>query len=192
MLKHPDKRNVNPLALVLVMGLLFSIASTGLTGCKKKHHHHRHHHASPTVQNTENMTLFFSKKQGAQSVTEAVVRKLPSPPPASSERLKVVLTELLKGPTVEEKANGLYTEIPDGTQLLGLIVEKNNLTVNLSSHFSTGGGSNSMIRRFEEIRQTIFSIDRQHTVSMAVEGKILSTLGGEGLEVDDALKRQVH
>jgi spore germination protein GerM len=134
------------------------------------------------------VTIFFSKYQGNQSVVDDVIRKLP--PEAKSEPLQFALTELLKGPSPEEKSQGFYSEIPQGTKLLGLTQDNEAVTINLSKQFTNGGGSNSMEQRFEELKQTVFSIDSNHKINLDVEGKPLDLLGGEGLEVPDALKRQ--
>lgn len=132
------------------------------------------------------VTIFFSKAQGSQSIVEDVVRKLPRD--ARNNPLEFALQELLKGPTSEEKTQGFYSEIPAGTKLLSLNKNNDTVTINLSKQFTTGGGSNSMVQRFEQIKQTAYSLDSGHQVSLAVEGKPLEVLGGEGLEVPESLK----
>jgi spore germination protein GerM len=134
------------------------------------------------------VAIFFSKYQGNQSIVDNVIRKLP--PDARHEPLQFALTELLKGPNPEEKSQGFYSEIPKGTRLLSLKQDKESVTINLSRQFETGGGSNSMTQRFEELKQTVFSVDSTHKINLTVEGKPLDILGGEGLEVQDSLTRQ--
>lgn len=134
------------------------------------------------------VTVFFSKYQGSQSIVEEVVRKLP--PDAQNDALHYAMGELLKGPNSEEKSQGFYSEIPQGTQLLGVDENGDTVTVNFSKQFAAGGGSNSMNQRFEQVKQTAQSVDSQHQLQIAVEGKPLDTLGGEGLEVQESLKRQ--
>ena len=132
------------------------------------------------------VTVFFSKAQGNQSIVEDVVRKLP--PQERNNPLEFALQELLKGPTPEEKNEGFYSEIPAGTKLLGVKQGKDSITINLSKQFTSGGGSTSMTQRLEQIKQTAYSLDSSHDVMLAVEGKPLETLGGEGLEVQESLK----
>jgi spore germination protein GerM len=134
------------------------------------------------------VTVFFSKAQGSQSIVEDVVRKIPSQ--GQNSPLEFALQELLKGPTPEEKTQGFYSEIPAGTKLLGLNQDKDKVVINLSRQFTVGGGSNSMVQRFEQIKQTAYSLDSAHPISLAVEGKPLETLGGEGLEVQESLKHE--
>ncbi len=136
------------------------------------------------------VTVFFNKAQGSQSIVENVIRKIPAN--ATDSALTFALQELLKGPTPEEKAQGFYSEIPTGTKLLALNTQKDSITINLSREFSTGGGSNSMLQRLEQVKQTAYSVDSVHPITLAVEGKPLDTLGGEGLEVPDTLKREMQ
>jgi spore germination protein GerM len=174
------------LPLVLTVMVLGAVLFT-LAGC----HHHKSHDSTLYGNNgtpRDTVSIFFSKYQGNQSIVDDVIRKLPQE--AKSEPLQFALTELLKGPNAEEKTQGFYSEIPKGTQLLGLTEDRDTVTINLSKQFTSGGGSTSMEQRFEELKQTVFSIDSSHKINLDVEGKPLELLGGEGLEVQDALKRQ--
>ncbi|HEY9685674.1 MAG TPA: GerMN domain-containing protein [Coleofasciculaceae cyanobacterium] len=136
------------------------------------------------------VTVFFSKAQGSQSIVDDVARKVPNE--AQAEPVQYALTELLKGPTAEEKTQGFYSEIPKGTKLLGVKAYDHTLAVNLSKQFATGGGSTSMQQRVEEIKQTVYSVDSNHQLTLAVEGQPLETVGGEGLEVPGTLEREAH
>jgi spore germination protein GerM len=180
-----------PVSRFLVLGVAVCLLMTGLlslSGCNWWKHGGglpaSSHHSNDVV------TVFFSKYQGNRSIVEEVVRKLPSG--SQTEPLQFALTELLKGPTPEEKTQGFYSEIPQGTQLLNVEQVNDTVTVNLSKQFASGGGSNSMEQRFEELKQTVYSVDSGHKLNVAVEGKALELLGGEGLEVQDATKRDAQ
>ena len=136
----------------------------------------------------DEVAVFFSKYQGNQSIVEAVIRKIPEA--AKAEPLKFALTELLKGPTAEEKTQGFYTEIPKGTQLLAITQDPKVLTINLSSPFATGGGSTSVTQRLEELKRTVKAIDTQHEITVQVDGKPLELLGGEGLQVPGTMQSE--
>ncbi|WP_303674903.1 GerMN domain-containing protein [Vampirovibrio chlorellavorus] len=137
---------------------------------------------------SDEVAVFFSKYQGNQSIAEPVIRKIPEA--AKAEPLKFALTELLKGPSAEEKTQGFYTEIPKGTQLLGVAQDPKVITINLSGQFATGGGSTSITQRLEELKRTIKAIDTQHEITVQVDGKPLELLGGEGLEVPGSLQSE--
>ncbi|RMF20471.1 MAG: spore germination protein [Cyanobacteria bacterium J083] len=102
------------------------------------------------------------------------------------ELLKEAIEELLAGspePTI------YATAIPQGTRLLDIKVEKNNVYINLSKEFTEGGGSASMISRLAQIVYTATSLDPDTQVWLQVEGKPLEYLGGEGLEVQQPMNR---
>jgi spore germination protein GerM len=134
----------------------------------------------------DSVGIYFSKYQGSQSIVESVLRKLPAD--TKQDPLTFAVTELLKGPSAEEKSQGFYSEIPKGTKLLGITKDAKMVQVNLSSQFSTGGGSTSITQRFEELKRTIKAVDTKHEVGILVEGKPLETLGGEGLEVPGSMQ----
>jgi spore germination protein GerM len=169
-----------PLVMVLSMAVL-------LTGCQWiKSKHWMGHQAGPT----DVVAVFFSKYQGSKAIVEPVKRSIPES--SQTDPLPFAIQELLKGPTKEEKEQGFYTEIPEGTQLLGIHDQQNKVVINLSKQFETGGGSNSMTQRLEELKKTTYATDNQHQLEVFVEGKPLETLGGEGLEVPGSVKREVQ
>jgi hypothetical protein len=107
--------------------------------------------------------------------------------------LTYALLQLLKGPSDEESGQGLYSEIPKGTRLLGLNGSGGKtITINLSKQFAAGGGSHSMLARLAELTQTIkAALARSNTphasVYLQLDGQPLSTLGGEGLDIDEPI-----
>lgn len=94
--------------------------------------------------------------------------------------LEASLRDLLNRPNVA----GQYSEIPSGTQLLGVTVKNNTVTVDLSEEFATGGGSTSIIGRVEELKKTVTQVNMDYQVKIAINGKLVEYLGGEGLEVN--------
>lgn len=187
--QSPQKLPVARLAVLGVVLCVFLTALFSLAGCnwwKRDSGLVDGNDAHPR----DAVAVFFSKYQGSQSIVESVVRKLPQE--AQKEPLPYAVSELLKGPTSEEKTQGFYSEIPQGTQLLGVTQDDGTVTVNLSQPFSGGGGSTSMTQRFEELKQTVYAVDSKHTMKVLVDGKPLELLGGEGLEVQDSAKRDIQ
>jgi spore germination protein GerM len=132
------------------------------------------------------VAIYFSKYQGSQSIVEEVTRTVPEA--SKSDVLQFALTELLKGPSVEEKSQGFYTEIPPDTKLIGITQDPAVIRINLSQPFTSGGGSTSMTQRLEELKRTVKAVDAKREVTILVEGKPLELLGGEGLEVPGSLQ----
>jgi germination protein M len=91
---------------------------------------------------------------------------------------------LLAGPTAEERADDMVTLIPEGTELLGVEVDGNNITVDLTSVFGSGGGSLSMMGRVAQVVFTATQFDGVDTVFFRLDGTAITEMSGEGLEVD--------
>ena len=100
--------------------------------------------------------------------------------------LETAFKTLLAGPTQGTDS----TTIPQGTKLLGLKAENNDVHVNLSENFTTGGGSTSMIGRIGQVVYTATSLNPQAKVYIEVNGKPLEVLGGEGVELEQPLTRE--
>ncbi len=82
------------------------------------------------------------------------------------------------------------TTIPQGTKLLGLKTENNDIHVNLSENFTTGGGSTSMMGRVGQVVYTATTLNPKANVYIEVNGKPLEVLGGEGVEIEQPLTRE--
>lgn len=102
---------------------------------------------------------------------------------SSTDKLEDAVSELLKGPEPEEEKTGLASEIPRGTILLDLKHVGDNVELNLSRRFSSGGGSDSIETRLEQLRRTVTDAAGTHKVYLNVEGERLLTAAGEGIEV---------
>ncbi|MBD2346350.1 GerMN domain-containing protein [Anabaena subtropica] len=101
--------------------------------------------------------------------------------------LEKAFQNLLAGPTEGTDS----TTIPQGTKLLGLKIENNDeVHVNLSESFTSGGGSTSMMGRVGQVVYTATSLNPNAKVYIEVNGKQLDVLGGEGVVLDQPLTRE--
>ncbi|MGB7709738.1 MAG: GerMN domain-containing protein [Microcoleus sp.] len=100
--------------------------------------------------------------------------------------LQAAFNSLLAGP----KDASVSSAIPKGTKLRSLSVKNQEVYVDLSAEFTSGGGSNSMIGRLGQVIYTATSLKPDTQVWISVEGKRLELLGGEGLEVAQPSTRQ--
>ncbi len=112
------------------------------------------------------------------------------PIPVKAKNNEEAIATALKNIITEKKEN-LYSAIPEGTQILSLAIANNNdIRLNLSKEFTTGGGSASMRGRLIQLLYTATSLNPNANLFLSVEGKPLESLGGEGVEVTQPLRRQ--
>ena len=98
-----------------------------------------------------------------------------------SDDLKSALDQLLLGPAEAEE--GISSEIPAGTILLGIKEDGDNVVVDLSKRFTSKGGSLSIQTRLDQLTKTVSDVAKNKKIYLDVEGERLTTLGEEGLEV---------
>lgn len=176
---HPLRKMSPELLILLVITLLLSLAVLVINLI---HQLPQERTVPAPIIASPNIPLHFSKIQGNNSITETTIRPLPVT--IHQNVLNNALEQLLAGPTPTEKAAGYYSEIPQGTKLLGVTVTPNVIRINLSQQFTQGGGSTSMLQRVNELKSTVLAVEGPHTIQIAIEGKPLAVLGGEGLELN--------
>ncbi len=103
--------------------------------------------------------------------------------------LSGALTELLAAPTADEIADGLHSEIPAGTELLGVNLVDGLATVDLSSEAEGGGGSLSMTARIAQIVFTATQFPNVDEVLFWLDGEPVTFFGGEGIVLDEPVSR---
>ncbi|ALF52597.1 spore germination protein [Nostoc piscinale CENA21] len=103
-----------------------------------------------------------------------------------NQALERAFQALLEGPSDSTDS----TTIPKGTKLLGLKVNGDEVHVNLSNSFTSGGGSTSMVARVGQVVYTASSLNPKAKVYIDVDGKRLDVLGGEGVELEQPLTRE--
>ncbi|MUL35191.1 GerMN domain-containing protein [Gloeocapsopsis dulcis] len=100
--------------------------------------------------------------------------------------LQTAFEQLLAGPT----NNSVSSTIPQGTKLRSVRVQNDGVHVDLSSEFTSGGGSASMTGRLAQVVYTATTIEPNAQVWIDVEGQKLEYLGGEGIMLNQPLTRQ--
>jgi hypothetical protein len=99
-----------------------------------------------------------------------------------------VMQALLAGPTAAERAGGVTTLIPTGTELLGVTVEGILATVDLSTAFDSGGGSLAVTLAVAEVTYTLTQLPGVDEVRFRIDGEPRDMLTGEGITVDPATR----
>ncbi|HLA66531.1 MAG TPA: GerMN domain-containing protein [Acidimicrobiia bacterium] len=116
---------------------------------------------------------------------------VPGPAGSSSPTYVAAMGLLLAGPTGEEAAQtpAFSTAIPEGTSLEALTVDAGVVTVDLSSEFTSGGGSASMTGRLAQVVYTLTRLDGIDGVRFLIDGTPTTVFGGEGVIVNDPATR---
>ncbi|NJN75385.1 MAG: GerMN domain-containing protein [Synechococcaceae cyanobacterium RL_1_2] len=81
--------------------------------------------------------------------------------------------------------------IPQTTKLNSLRIEGQNIYIDLSPEFGSGGGTTSMTARLGQLIYTLSSFDESAHIWISIEGEPLLELGGEGLLVDQPMTKAI-
>jgi germination protein M len=111
--------------------------------------------------------------------------------PIPENALEASIRLLLEGPTADETSGvpPISTAIPEGTTLLGVVVEGATATVDLSGEFDDGGGSFGMFARLAQVVYTVTRLADIDEVVFSVDGEGVTVFSAEGIELDGAQQR---
>jgi hypothetical protein len=101
------------------------------------------------------------------------------------------MRELLGGPEgLElEGSPAMYSAIPEGTRLLGIDIEGDTATVDLSGEFASGAGSASTLARLGQVVYTLTQFPNVDRVRFHLDGEPVTTFGAEGVVLDGPVTR---
>lgn len=111
--------------------------------------------------------------------------------PATTAAARAAMLELLAGPTATERAAvpAITTLIPDGVEVLGVVVVGRTATVDLSSDFAAGGGSFGMRGRLAQVTWTLTQFASVDRVAFELDGEPVTVFSSEGIMLDEPLTR---
>lgn len=104
-------------------------------------------------------------------------------------KIKASVVALLKGPSTEEKAQKIYSEIPSGTKLLSIQEKPDKIIINLSSDFENDGGTDGLYKRLYQLIKTANKNTSQN-VYLYINGKQADVVGGEGIMLNQPLNEK--
>lgn len=99
------------------------------------------------------------------------------------------IRELISGATKWEKSKGLSSEIPTDTKILSIREGANNILIDLSSNFESGGGAESTYIRVHQLIKTSMANTKQ-PVYLYINGKQAEVIGGEGIMLKQPLNER--
>ena len=130
--------------------------------------------------------IYWLKDEAGQ--LQLVPEAISVPADANPDAQVKAAFETLLAKTGDPEQNA-FTTIPESTQLIAATVQEDGIHVDLSAAFETGGGSASMTGRLGQVIYAATAFDPTAPVWISVEGKPLTLLGGEGLEVSQPITR---
>jgi hypothetical protein len=83
----------------------------------------------------------------------------------------------------------MYTDVPDGTRLLGLSIKGGVATVDLSAEFGSGGDRAAILGRLAQVVYTLTQFPTVDTVSFELDGQPVTAFGGAGIVLDHPVGR---
>ena len=129
--------------------------------------------------------FFIGQNENHEEVYKAVKREY-NPDIDGNSRLKYAMDCLITGPKQSEKVKGVYTEIPEATDLLYVKEFPDKAIVNLSSAFETGGGTDSLYKRLYQVIKTARR-NSDVPVYLYIEGNRADVIGGDGIMLSQPL-----
>lgn len=100
--------------------------------------------------------------------------------------LTYAISEMIKGPSSYEKKKGLSSEVPSETRILSIREGKNNVLIDLSPAFESGGGAESTYIRIHQLIKTA-KANTNLPVFLYINGKQADVIGGEGIMIKQPL-----
>jgi germination protein M len=110
--------------------------------------------------------------------------------PKSTAVATAAMTALLAGPTkTESGGRSITTAIPAGTTMLGISSKNGVATVDLSTDYDSGGGSDSMQFRLAQVVYTLTQFSTIKSVVFQIDGETVTVFGSEGIVLDGPVGR---
>ena len=93
---------------------------------------------------------------------------------------------LISAPSAWEKNKGLSSEVPSNTTILSIREGSNNILIDLSSAFESGGGAESTYIRVRQLIKTA-QANTKLPVYLYINGRQADVIGGEGVMIKQPL-----
>lgn len=127
--------------------------------------------------------IFLTKQENNESIIVPVERKVKCYGNRIEDKIKASMRELLKGPTEEEKKDGLSTSLNEKTNLYNVEIEGDVVNLDFSKDVEEGGGTLLMETRIAQIVYTATQFPEIKKVRFLIEGKPINYFSGEGITI---------
>lgn len=127
---------------------------------------------------------FIGQNANKEEVYKAVNREYDKE--VDGSKIKFAIQSLIAGPKQNEKAKGVYSEIPNGTRIISINENADKVIINLNSTFEQGGGTESIYKRLNQIIKTA-KRNTNKPVYLYINGNKAEVIGGEGIMITQPL-----
>ena len=127
---------------------------------------------------------FIGKNENNEEVYKAVKRVYNKE--IDGSQIRFAVNELIKGQKQEERAKGVYTEIPSDSEVINISELSDKVIVNLNSAYVTGGGTDSLYKRLYQLIKTV-KLNSKLPVYLFIDGQRADVVGGEGIMLSQPL-----
>lgn len=127
---------------------------------------------------------FIGKNENNEEVYKAVKRVYNKE--IDGSQIRFAVNALIKGPKPEERAKGVYTEIPSDSEVINISELSDKVVVNLNSAYVTGGGTDSLYKRLYQLIKTV-KLNSKLPVYLFIDGQRADVVGGEGIMLSQPL-----
>ena len=128
--------------------------------------------------------FFIGQNENHEEVYKAVKREFNKD--IDGSKIKFAINSLVLGPKPNEKAKGVYTEIPSGTSVISIKEMPDKVIINLSANFEKGGGTDSIYKRLYQLIKTS-KHNSDVPVYLYIEGQRADVIGGDGIMLNQPL-----
>lgn len=128
--------------------------------------------------------VFIGQNDNHEEVYKIVKREYE--PEIDGSRIKYAISSLILGPKQGEKAKGVYSEIPNGTEILSVQERPDKVIINLSPQFEYGGGTDSVYKRLYQLIKTAKK-NTDKPVYLYINGQQADVIGGDGIMITQPL-----
>jgi spore germination protein GerM len=143
-----------------------------------------------TLRRLPNVVVYFVKSEETSFTLAPAYRR--ERVDGLEGQLSVAVQHLIEGPSSSEGQRGLSSAVPATTKLLGLTLDGNQVTVNLSKDFETGGGMANIQGRLEQLFYTLTQPTDVDSVSLQLEGESVIVFSGEGIIIENPWTRKTR
>lgn len=128
--------------------------------------------------------FFIGQNANKEEVYKAVNREYDKD--IDGSKIKFAIQALIAGPKQNERAKGVYSEIPAGTRIISVNESADKVVINLNSAFEQGGGTESIYKRLNQIIKTA-KRNTDKPVYLYIDGNKAEVIGGEGIMITQPL-----